>query len=408
MPRFSYTAYDHRGARTAGEISADTRESALEALSRQGHFPLELVEGGAVAAPSWWKRDVFAPGQLSRRNLALLTRELATLIKAELPIDEALRIVSLQPLMGPRARGVIAAVLARVRDGASLSEALQSQKHALPEFYWRIIHAGETGGSLGQALDELATFLERSAEFRAKVASALVYPVTLLIAAGVALAVILMILVPTIAPMFKDAGRDPPAAIQVLISIQEFMAAHWLLLLLALAALVAGITATARNERWRVARDRAFMRIPLLSGLIENGETAVLARTLGTLVRNGVPLLQALEVTGDSLSNRAMAGAVHACAAQMREGGTLVGSLVRAGVFPELSLRLIAVGEQSGQLETMLARIAEIYEAALQRQLQRITSLLTPILTICIGLVVGGLLLSVMGAIVSVNDLALQ
>jgi general secretion pathway protein F len=115
-----------------------------------------------------------------------------------------------------------------------------------------------------------------------------------------------------------------------------------------------------------------------------------------------------LEVTGNSLSNRAVAQAVHTCAAQMREGGTLVGSLVRAGVFPELSLRLIAVGEQSGQLETMLARVAEIYEAALQRQLQRITSLLTPILTVCIGLVVGGLLLSVMGAIVSVNDLALQ
>ena len=157
MPRFSYTAYDHLGARTAGEISADTRELALEALSRQGRFPLELVEGGAVAAPRWWEREVFAPGQLSRRNLALLTRELATLVKAELPIDEALRIVSLQPLMGMRARGVVASVLARVLDGASLSEALQGQKQALPEFYWRIIHAGETSGTLGQALDELAT-----------------------------------------------------------------------------------------------------------------------------------------------------------------------------------------------------------------------------------------------------------
>ncbi len=281
---------------------------------------------------------MFAPGELSRRNLALLTRELATLVKAELPIDESLRIVSLQPLMGMRARGVVASVLARVLDGASLSEALQAQKQALPEFYWRIIHAGETSGTLGQALDELATFLERSAEFRAKVASALVYPVTLLIAAGAALAIILMILVPTIAPMFKDAGRDPPAVIQMLISIQEFIAAHWLLLLIALAALVTGAIALSRNERWRVARDRAFLRVPLLSGLIENGETATLARTLGTMVKNGVPLLQALEVTGNSLSNRAVAQAVHTCAAQMREGGTLVGSLVRAGVFPELSL----------------------------------------------------------------------
>jgi general secretion pathway protein F len=408
MPRYSYTAYDDRGTRTAGEVDAETRESALETLSRQGRFPLDLVEGGAPLAQRWWEREVFAPRQLSRRNLALLTRELATLVKAELPVDEALRIVSLQPLMGMRARSAVAAVLARVLDGASLSEALQGQKDALPEFYWRIIHAGETSGTLGQALDELATFLERSAEFRAKVASALVYPATLLVAAGAALAIILMILVPTVAPLFKDAGRDPPAVIQVLIDVQEFLSSHWLLVMVALGALIAGAIAASRNERWRIARDRAFMRVPLLSGLIENGETATLARTLGTMVKNGVPLLQALEVSGNALSNRAMAAAVHACAAQMREGGTLVGSLVRTGMFPELSLRLIAVGEQSGQLETMLARVAEIYEAALQRQLQRVTSLMTPILTVCIGLVVGGLLLSVMGAIVSVNDLALQ
>lgn len=408
MPRYSYTAYDDRGARMAGVIDAETRESALEVLSRQGRFPLELVEGGLAPAPRWWEREVFAPGHLSRRNLALLTRELATLVKAELPVDEALRIVSLQPLMGVRARGAVGSVLARVLDGASLSEALQGQRDALPEFYWRIIHAGETSGTLGQALDELATFLERSAELRAKVASALVYPATLLVAAGAALAIVLMILVPTIAPMFKDAGRDPPPVIQVLIDIQEFMVGHWLLLLIALGALIVGAVVASRHERWRLARDRALMRVPLLSGLIVNGETATLARTLGTMVKNGVPLLQALEVTGNSLSNRAMAEAVHACTAQMREGGTLVGSLVRAGRFPELSLRLIAVGEQSGQLETMLARIAEIYEAALQRQLQRATSLMTPILTLCIGLVVGGLLLSVMSAIVSVNDLALQ
>jgi general secretion pathway protein F len=408
MPKFSYKAYDGRGARSTGEIDAETRELALEALSRQGRFPLELVQGGTASAQRWWEREILTSGQLSRRNLALLTRELATLVKAELPVDEALRIVSLQPLMGMRARAVIAAVLARVLDGASLSEALHSQGSALPDFYWRIVHAGETGGALGQALDDLAVFLERSAEFRAKIGSALVYPGMLLAAAGAALAIILMILVPTIAPMFKDAGRDPPAVIQMLIDIQEAIVGYWPLVLAGLGAMAAGIITLSRNPRWRLARDRALMRIPLLSGLIESGETATLARTLGTMVRNGVPMLQALEVAGNALGNRAMANAVHTCAMQMREGGTLVGSLVRSGVFPELSMRLIAVGEQSGQLETMLARVAEIYESALQRQLQRVTTLLTPILTLGNGFVVGGLLLSVMGAIVSVNDLALQ
>ena len=155
-------------------------------------------------------------------------------------------------------------------------------------------------------------------------------------------------------------------------------------------------------------RDRVVLRLPLISGLVENGQTAVFARTLGTMIKSGVPMLRALAVAADALRNRAMSGAVHACATDMREGGGLVGSLGKSGLFPELSLRLIGVGEQSGQLDTMLGRVADIYEAALQRQLDRVTSLLTPILTIVIGVVVGGLILSVIGAIVSVNELALQ
>ena len=282
------------------------------------------------------------------------------------------------------------------------------QKQALPEFYWRIIHAGETSGTLGQALDELATFLERSAEFRAKVASALVYPVTLLIAAGAALAIILMILVPTIAPMFKDAGRDPPAVIQVLIGIEEFIAAHWLLVLIALAALVAGAIALSRNERWRVARDRAFMRVPLLSGPDRerrDGNPGTHARHHGQERRAAAAGPRGHRQFAEQPRRRPGGAHLRRADARGRHAGRIAGAGRRV---PRAVARLIAVGEQSGQLETMLARVAEIYEAALQRQLQRITSLLTPILTVCIGLVVGGLLLSVMGAIVSVNDLALQ
>jgi general secretion pathway protein F len=392
MPRYSYKAYDDKGGRLVGEIDSETREAALEALLRQGRYALELVEGGTTApALPWWQREVFGSRRLSQQNIALLTRELATLVKAELPIDESLRIVVLQPLISARTRQVVAAVLARVLDGASLSEALAAQKGAFPEYYWRIVHAGEASGTLAVCLDDLAHLLDRSMEFRSRVTSALVYPATLLLAAGAALIIVMTILVPTIAPMFKEAGKEPPALIGSLIVLQDFLAAHWFVTLLGTALGVAGLIGLFRRDAWRLRRDRAVLRLPLLSGLVEDGQTAVFARTLGTMIKSGVPMLRALGVTADALRNRAMSGAVHACATDMREGGGLVGSLGKSGLFPELSLRLIGV-----------------YEAALQRQLDRLTSLLTPILTILIGVVVGGLILSVIGAIVSVNDLALQ
>jgi general secretion pathway protein F len=409
MPRYSYKAYDANGGRLAGEIESETREAALEALLRQGRYALELVEGG-VSAPAlpWWQQEVFASRRLSQQNIALFTRELATLVKAELPIDEALRIVVLQPLISARTRQAVAGVLARVLDGASLSEALGAQQGAFPEYYWRIVHAGEASGTLGVALEDLAHLLDRSMEFRSRVSSALVYPATLLFAAGAALVIVLTILIPTIAPMFKEAGKEPPAVIGSLIALQDFLSGHWLATLIGGGLAIAGLIAVFRRERWRLRRDRIMLRLPLISGLVENGQTAVFARTLGTMLKSGVPMLRALAVAADALRNRAMSGAVHACATDMREGGGLVGSLGKSGLFPELSLRLIGVGEQSGQLDTMLSRVADIYEAALQRQLDRLTSLLTPILTIVIGFVVGGLILSVIGAIVSVNELALQ
>jgi general secretion pathway protein F len=408
MPRFSYTAYDDNGARATGVIDGETREAAIEQLFRQGRYPLELVEGGRPPALRWWEREVFASRALSRRSLALLTRELATLVKAELPVDEALRIARLQPLIPARSQQVIARVLGRVVEGASLSEALDLEGATFPAYYARVVQAGEAAGTLGQSLDELAGFLERESEFRARIGSALLYPALLLVAAAAALLVIMTVLIPTVAPLFRDAGAQPPFIIQLLLDVEETIAAHWLLALLAIAAIAAACLALARNGRWQMWRDRALLRAPVLSRLIQNGQTAIMMRTLGTLIRNGVPLLQALQIAGDVLGNRAMAAAVRTCAGEVKEGATLVGSLTRSGVFPELALRLTAVGEQTGQLDVMLERVGSIYEAALQQQLTRLTSLLTPILTMVIGVLVGGLLLSVMGAIVSVNDLALR
>lgn len=408
MPRFSYTAYDGHGMRTAGVIEAESRDAAIDSLFRQGRHPLELIEGNRVPAPRWWEREVFVSSGSLGRGLALLTRELAILVKAELPVDEALRIAHLQPLMPARVRQTIAGTLGRVLDGASLSEAFEAQGGAFPAYYVHIVRAGEAAGTLGQTLDELAGFLERAAEFRARVGSALLYPAMLMVAAAGAVAVIMTVLIPTIAPLFTDAGMEPPFIIGFLLGVQQALADHWLLALAAVGASTAGLVGLARSERWRTWRDRQLLRVPVVSGLVLNGQTAIMTRTLATLIRNGVPMLQALQIAGDVLSNRAMVTALRNSAEEVKEGATLSGALGGSGVFPELALRLTGVGEQTGQLETMLDRVGSIYELALQRQLGRLTSLLTPILTLAMGALVGSLLLSVMGAIASVNELALQ
>ena len=409
MSRFRYRAYDKQGVLKEGEIEARSRETALEALHQRGEFPLDVTGGDSPARPAqkWWDRDIsFGDGALPLAGLTIFTRELATLVKADLTLDEALRIVSLQPLIPRKIKSATLGILDSVRQGDSLSGALAARGKEFPEYYWRLVQAGEASGSLGDVLDDLAQFLERSSEVRTQVGSALLYPAVLLVAAGGALAVILTVLIPTIVPLFKDAGASLPGTLQFLVNAQSFISRNWIAVLIALAAALVLITLSLRTAGLRTILHRAFLRIPIVGGMISNRETARFARTLATMTHSGVPMLEAVRISGSVLQNQAFATAVANAGQALQEGGTLSQPLLQSGLFSELSMRLIAVGEQTGQLETMLMRVAQVYEATLQRQLGRLMSLLTPVLTLGIGGLVGGLILSVMSAILSINQLA--
>jgi general secretion pathway protein F len=408
MPWFRYRAYDAHGALQDGEIEAATRESALHSLCRNGLYPLEANEGRAGERQHWWERQAFRRVRLSRASLLLLTRELATLLKVEIPVDEALRIVSLQPAGSGATRRTCQMLLKSVLGGGSLSDAMRDRPDAFPEFYWRMVHAGEVSGTLRQVMEDLASFLEGSAEIRARVGAALLYPAVLAVAGTLALTVIFTVLLPTIVPMFKDAGIEPPIIVRVLLDLRDTMARDWILLLVTGGTLLIATRLAGKNEWLREVRDRALLRLPALGGLLLEAATARFARMLATLLRSGVPMLQGLRIVGGVAGNRAFAAAIAAAAGDIKEGATLHGSLAKFDLFSELSLRLIAAGEQTGQLETMLMRVATVYEAQLQRQIDRLSSLLVPALTLAIGLVVGGLVLSVMSAIVSVNELAFR
>lgn len=408
MPRYNFRAYGATGALETGEISAASRSGALEALAHRGQVAVELVESGPGAPVKWWQREVFLPGKLPAAQLAVFTRELASLAKAELPIDEALRIVAVQPSIPARLRLINADLVERVREGQSLSEALAAQNGAFPDFYWRLIKAGEAGGSLSGVLDDLAILLERSAEVRAQAASSLVYPAVLVVAALAAIGVIASVLLPAIMPIFEDAKATPPLLIRSLAAAHDAFSRHWVLVVLTSAALAVALWTAARNPSARAAIDRWLLRLPVTGRFIRERETARFARTFAALIRNGVPVLDAVRVAGGVLSNRVFVEAVAAASEEIRQGGVLSRPLARSGIFPDLFIRLAVVGEQTGHLDAMHLRAAEIYEASQARQLQRLTTMITPVLTVVIGAIVGTLILSVMGAIMSVNELALQ
>jgi general secretion pathway protein F len=408
MATFRYKAYDAAGSVETGTIEAATREAALEALARRGRLASEIDEAEREPAAASWrlpglKRRAFTPAAL-----ALFVRELATLTRAALPIDETLRIIALQPLLPPASRAVARAVEERVVAGSSLSDALAAAGPSLPEYVSRLVRAGEAAGALPETLEDLADFIERATTQRERVKSALLYPAVLLAAALVALTVIVMVLVPAIAPLFADAGVPPPLPITLLSGFAGLLAESWPLLLAGLAGAVLLGRRLLANEALATRLDRALLDLPLAGSIIRRRETARLARTLAILQRGGLVMLDALDIAARVPANRAYRSAVADARAAISQGGSLSTALSASGLFPEVALRLVAIGEKTGRLGPMLTKLADMEEAVLARHLDRLTGLVGPTLTVLIGLVVGGLVLSVLGAVVSLNDLAIR
>lgn len=409
MIRFGYHAYDAAGKLVRGEIVSESRELALAALRRRGEFPLEIFEGEAPRRERWWEKDISLWGSgMSQAGLALFTRELATLLRAELPLDEALRIVALQPTMPASARRMTRAILERVLEGQSLSQALAAQDGAIPEFHWRLVRGGEASGGLSDVLDDLASFLERMAETRSRIASALLYPCILTGMSALAIATITTVLLPMIVPLLRAANAELPLIIRVLDGAQDVIAASWPLIAAGAVLAVSGAVYGARSGALDAALSRLALSIPVARGLVVQREVSKYSRTMATLLKGGVPLLEAARIAAGVLSNHAFRSAAQRVADDLNEGSPLTRPLAASGLFPELALRLIAIGEQTGQLETMLSRVATIFETAFQRRMDRLTTLLTPALTLGVGLLVGGLMVSVMSALLSVNDIAVN
>jgi general secretion pathway protein F len=413
MGRFRYRAVAASGELLQGEMDAASQATVVERLRGQGHLPLAADEIAAGAGRArrltlmqWLRRPVFGQARVTRREVAMMTRELATLLEAGLTLDQSLKLL-IELAAGEPLEDLLADLLERIQGGSSLADALAQHEKLFPRVYVSMVRAGETGGALREVLGRLARYLDEAEVLREQVKSALVYPVLLLILAAVSIVILLTVVLPQFTPLFEDAGAQLPWLTRAVMLVGDGVQHWWWLMLLG----GLGVTWGARRQLRRPARraqvDRWLLRVPLLGELLAKIDTARFARALGTLLANGVPPLTALAIVQDALANATLRRALADAATAMKDGGGLAAPLGRSGVFPRLAVHLLGVGEEAGQLDPMLLKIAEVFDRDVRSTIERLMALLVPALTIALGAIVAVIITSVLMAILSAYDLQL-
>jgi general secretion pathway protein F len=398
MPLFHYKVASPGGEVTEGQIEAPDEAQAVARLQAAGNIPIR-ISSSAGAGLRWRRRAVRA------NDIQAFTQELATLLGAGLPLDRSLLIL-IDLADEPRVVQMTTNVLDRVRGGAALSEALESQSGAFSRFYVNMVRAGEMGGALEGVLNRLSEYLMRAKELRDSVVSALIYPAVLLAVSVISVFVLMVFVVPNFTQLFEDADQALPLLTQVVVGSAEFLSDYWWALLVGLLVLLVSIRQMLARPAARLRWDAQLLRLPLVGDLVRKLEAARFSRTLGTLLGNGVPLLTALSIVRETLGNRALAEGMAAAVAGLKEGRGMSEPLLAADLFPRLGLQMIKVGEETGRLEAMLLQVADIYDREVRTAVQRMLALLEPVLIVTLGLVIAVIILSILIAIVSVNELA--
>jgi general secretion pathway protein F len=404
MPTFRYRAYGHDGRFAEGTVDATSLDAANEALWSQGLSPFQM-HAGDQSGTKWWNREITLGGDGSRRgDLLAFTREFAMLNAAEIPLDDALRILQEQA-SSSRLRALVEGLLSEILNGMPLSDAMQKQSKVFPADYIAVVRAGETGGTLADVFVELAELLERRAEIRARVQSALIYPCMLVVLSLGTLAIIVGGLIPSIAPIFGQSGKPMPASIQFMLALQERWFEIVVGAVLVLSAVLAAISLATRKPDVRQRLDRLKLRLPVLGAFLLQQEAARFARTLGTMLKAGVPLIQAAKSACSVIGNRHIAAGMDRVIEAVHQGTALHRALRAEAVLPAIALQMISVGEEAGKLDRMLTRVAVMLERQTQSNIDRFMSALTPALTVGIALMVGALIMPVMNAVLSINDM---
>lgn len=404
MPVFTYRAADRRGQTIDGVMEAADARAVVERLRKEAYFPIKVAAQGERVA-------VFSLGgggsRVRQRDLLAFTQMLATLFEAGLPLDRALSIMEeLAP--SPRMRTIVADLLHGVRGGSSLSEAL-AKHHPRPfsRLYINMVRSGEKGGVLEVSLRRLAEFLEARAAFNEAVVSALAYPLVILTVGAAAIVFLMTFVIPRFAIIFNDLGQAIPLPTQILMSVSAALQSYWWVgATLAMAGVLAWRMWTS-TPQGRASWDLFVLRLPIAGALALKIETARFARTLGTMLKSGVPVLGAMAVVGDMMSNQAVGTAVGRVAEGVKRGTTIAAGMQEHTAFPALAIHMVRVGEETGRLEEMLLKVADTFETDVRIELKRVLGLLEPAIILGMGVLVAFIVVAMLLAIFSINDVPL-
>jgi general secretion pathway protein F len=413
MGRFHFRAVAGTGEVIEGDLDAATEAEVVATLRGQGRLPLRVEAAAAGSghrtsspARQWLNQPLFRRRRVTRRGVALLTRELATLLDAGLTLDHSLRLM-IDLVEGEALPELLRDLLHDVQGGSSLADALARHEAVFSHTYVSMVRAGEAGGSLDEVLARLASYLDQAEALGEQVRSALIYPVVVLGIAGLSIAVLLTVVLPQFTPLFEGASAELPLLTRVLIGAGDLMQRYWWALALGIVAATWLVRRAWRRPASRARIDAWLLRLPLLGPLVTKVDTARFARTLGALLANGVPMLSALAIVQDGLGNASLRQAVADAATGVKEGRGLAEPLGQSDLFPALVLHLLSVGERSGRLEPMLIKIADVFDREVRSTIERLMTLLVPALTITLGLIIALIIGAILMAILSTYDLAL-
>jgi len=373
-----------------GVYVADSEARLRQEFEEKGLYVLAIQRAGRAALGSL---KLPQRNRISTREFLVFNQELATLLKAGMPLVQSLDILR-QRVANPLLKMVLDDVYGRVRAGSSLSEAFEAHGSLFPGVYTASLLAGEKSGSLEQVIRRYVAYVKVISAVKRKTVSALVYPAILLLLSCVVVGIIVLRVVPEFGAFYQQFGRDLPLSTRIIVSISEFATAYFLLVMFGVAALVAGVIAWLKKPGNRRRFDKWILSIPQVGSIAQKFGTSQSARTLATLLGGGIPLVNAIEVSARSISNQYLAGELQTAAQQVREGRALAQAMLQSGAFPDVAIKMVEVGESTGALQEMLNSLSEFYDEEIETSLTRFITIVEPALLVIMGIIIAALLLS--------------
>jgi type IV pilus assembly protein PilC len=405
MTTFSYQARDPSGKIVSGIQDALNEDNAVTSLMSRGLMVLSLQQKAAASSRS--RKKIWT---VKETDLVLFTRQLSTMIEAGISLVQAMTALYDQcdPKRQRNLRQIISDVTTRVQGGETFHESIAKHPRVFDRLFVSMVKAGEHGGLLAEILDRLAGFLEASARLRKKVKSAMTYPVIVICIAFAITTFLLVKVVPIFGEIFKDFGAKLPAPTQFLIDVSDFMRSEWYFLILGFGGAIFGIRAFLRSTRGKQFSDKWKLKLPVFGPLIHKICMSRFSRTFAQLIRSGVPILEVLEIVGGASGNHVVETSIKGVSEDVERGDNLSVALSKKPIFPPMMLRMVAAGEATGKIDTMLEKMADFWDEEIEAMLDALTSLIEPILIVFLGVIVGGIVIAMFLPIFKLNEVVSQ